>query len=296
MTNVSIPLTFDWLTLAWLKTGLQLWWRGRAEAPHQLALLLLLSVFTGCVPVTRFEETQSAAQVEMDGRRRSEHQVAQLQTENAELRSRLQQQSETLDDRDQALSQAQLDSSTMGKQREDAAGMVEQLRGELARVGGHLQTFHAEKQQQSAALASEATRGRALAKLSRDAALSLAEPIATGEYSLDAEQGAVVLRAPRAKVLADDGSVRPEAEPLLKAVARLMQLHEHAKLRVEDSSAADDAIAVSRLVTALTERAVPAERFEPLAVQAAPGATPPEKPVAAENPAAAELSFAFRVP
>lgn len=296
MTNVSIPLTFDWLTLAWLKTGLQLWWRGRAQAPHQLALLLLLSVFTGCVPVTRFEETQSAAQVEMDGRRRSEHQVAQLQTENAELRSRLQQQSETLDDRDQALSQAQLDSSTMGKQREDAAGMVEQLRGDLARVGGHLQTFHAEKQQQSAALASEVARGRALAKLSRDAALSLAEPIATGEYSLDPEQGAVVLRAPRAKVLADDGSVRPEAEPLLKAVARLMQLHAQAKLRVEDSSAADDAIAVSRLVAALTERAVPAERFEPLAVQAAPGATPLEKPVAAENPAAAQISFVFRVP
>ena len=125
---MSIPLTFDWLTLAWLKTRLHLWWRVGRASPRQLALLLVLGLFSGCVPVTRFEETQSAAQVEMEGRRRSEYQVAQLQKELAELRQRMQQQSQTIDERDQALSQAQLDSSTLGKQREDADGVVAQLR------------------------------------------------------------------------------------------------------------------------------------------------------------------------
>ena len=129
-------------------------------------------------------------------------------------------------------------------------------------------------------------------RLSRDAALSLAEPVATGEYSLDAEQGAVVLRAPRDKVLADDGSLKPEAEPLLKAVSRLMQLHKAAKLRVEDSSAPSDSIAVSKLVAALTERAVPAERFEPLGVSA-DGAVAAPSP---ETRVGAELSFGFSVP
>ncbi len=291
---MSIPLTFDWLTLAWLKTRLQLWWRAGRISPRQLVLLLVLGVFSGCVPVTRFEETQSAAQVEMEGRRRSEYQVSQLQAELTELRQRMQQQNQALDERDQALSQAQLDSSTVGKQREDAEGMVEQLRGELARVGGHLQTYHDGQQKLEAALAVEAARGRALSRLSRDAALSLADPIATGEYTLDPEQASVVLRAPRDKVLADDGSVKPEAEPLLNAVSRLMQLHKTVKLRVEDSSAPSDAIAVSKLVAALTEHAVPAERFESLGVSAdvaAPAAAP-----APDNRADAELSFGFSVP
>jgi hypothetical protein len=294
MTNVSIPLTFDWLTLAWLKTRVQLWWRMGRVSPRQLALLLVLGVLWGCVPATQFEETQSAAQVEMEGRRRSEYQASQLKAENAELRAQMQKQSQVLDDRDQALSQAQLDSSTLGKQREDAEGVVEQLRGELSRVGGHLQTFHDDQQKLQTALAGEAARGRALSRLSRDAALSMAEPIATGEYTLDAEQSSVVLRVPREKLLTDDGSVKPEAEPLLKNVVRLMQLHKQAKLRVEDSAHEGDAIAVSRLLAALTERAVAPERFEPLAVK--PEAAAPPAAVAATNPGPAELSFAFSVP
>ncbi len=289
---MTIPLTFDWLTLAWLNTRLQLWLRRRRMSPRQLALLLLLGVLSGCVPVTRFEETQSAAQVEMEGRRRSEYQASQLKAENAQLRSQLQQQSQSLDDREQALSQAQLDSSTQGKQREDAEGMVEQLRGELARVGGHLQSFHDDRQKLETALVAEASRGRVLSRLSRDVALALAEPVATGEYALDTEPGAVVLRVPRDKVLAGDGSLKPEAEPLLKAVSRLMQLHKEAKLRVEDSSAAADPIATSRLVTALTEHDVPADRFEPLAASdAAATAVPP-----AEKTGAPELVLGFSVP
>jgi hypothetical protein len=289
---VSIPLTFDWLTLAWLKTRFHLWWRERrVVSPRQLPLLLVLGVFSGCVPVTRFEETQSAAQVEMEGRRRSEYQLTRLEAENAELRARMQQQSQLVDERDQALAQAELDSSTQGKQRQDAEGMVEQLRGELQRVGGHLQSFHDDQQKLQVALEAEAARGRALSRLSRDAALLLAEPLATGEYSLDAEQGLVVLRVAREKVLADDGSVKPEAEPLLKALSRLMQLHRQAKLRVEDSSAPADAIAVSRLVAALTEHAVPADRYEPLAASADVAAAP-----APEKTAAPRIAFGFSVP
>jgi hypothetical protein len=292
MTNVSIPLTFDWLTLAWLKTRFQLWWRGRrVVSPRQLALLLVLGIFSGCVPVTRFEETQSAAQVEMEGRRRSEYQLTRLEAENAELRARMQQQSQLVDERDQALAQAELDSSTQGKQRQDAEGMVEQLRGELQRVGGHLQSFHDDQQKLQVALETEAARGRALSRLSRDAALLFAEPLATGEYSLDAEQGLVVLRVAREKLLADDGSVKPEAEPLLKALSRLMQLHQQAKLRVEDSSAPADAIAVSRLVAALTEHAVPADRYEPLAASADVAAAP-----APDKAAAPQIAFGFSVP
>lgn len=287
-TNVSIPLTFDWLTLAWLKTRLQLWLRHRRVSPRQLALLWLLGVLSGCVPITRFEETQSAAQVEMEGRRRSEFQVSELKAENDALRAQMQQQSRALDERDQALAQAQLDSSTQGKQRQDAEGMVEQLRGELSRVGGHLQSFHDDQRKLETALTAEAARGRELSRLSRDAALAMPEPISTGEYTLDAEPGAVVLRVPRAKLLSEDGGLKAEAESVLKVVARLMQLHERAHLRVEDSAAAGDALAVSPVVTALTEHEVSADRFEPLAAQPAAAAEPKTR----ED---AEIAFAFSV-
>ena len=288
---MSIPLTFDWLTLAWLKLRLHLWWRRRRSSPRQRVWLLALGVFSGCVPVTRFEETQSAAQVELEGRRRSEYQAAQLEAENKQLRAQMQQQSQTLDEREQALSQAALDSSTQGKQREDAEGMVEQLRGELQRVGGPLPTVHDDKQKLEASLEAEAARGRTLSRLSRDVALALPEPLATGEYSLDAERNAVVLRVQRDKLLADDGSVKPEAEPLLKAVSRLLQLHPESKLRVEDASAQADAIAVSRLVTALTEHAVGSDRFQPLAADEAAGSA-----ASTEKVGAPEIVLGFSVP
>jgi len=303
---VTIPLTFDWLTVAWLSTRLSLWWRRARVSPRQLALLLLLGVFSGCVPVTRFEEAQSAGQVELEGRRRAEYQVAQLQAENQQLRTQAEQAARALDEREQALSQAELDSLTQGKQREQAEGLVEQLRGELARVGGHLQTFHDDKAKAEASLGVEATRGRSLARLTRDLALALAEPVATGEYVLDAEQGAVVLRVPRDKLLAEGGGVKPEAEPLLKAVSRIMQLHKQTKLRVEDASAVGDAVAVSQLVTALGEHAIGPDRFQPLAADepAAASAAPAAFGAAVSAPGveparpaqAAEIVLGFSVP
>jgi hypothetical protein len=292
---VSIPLTFDWLTVAFIKVRLHLWWR-RARAPRQLALLLLLGAFlgafSGCVPVTRFEETQSAAQVELEGRRRSEYQVAQLKAENEQLRAQMQAQGHTLDERDQALSQAELDSSVQGKQRQDAEGMVEQLRGELARVGGHLQAYHDDKQKLETALDAESARGRELAMLTRDVTASLADRVATGECGLDIERGRALLRAPRDKMLTAEGGLSPDAVPVLKAVARVLKLHPQTKLRVEDGAASADAIAASKLVEALGELGVAGDRFESLAVDPAA----PAAPSAPAAPPAPEVTFGFSVP
>jgi flagellar motor protein MotB len=294
-TNVSIPLTFDWLTLAWLKLRLGFWWKSRRGlrlrvSPRQLVFVLVAFALASCVPVTRFEETQSAAQVEMAGRHRAEQQISQLKAEIEGLRASLSRQGTTLDERGDALAQAELDKTNQGKERADAEGMVEQLRGELARVGGHLQTYHADKQKLEATLAVEAARGRALARLSRDVTLTLTEPIATGEYTLDAESQHVVLRVPRDRLLAEDGAVKPEADALLKAVARVLSLHPQSKLQLEDASAPADAIATSRVVAALAERAVAADRFEPLAPVDA------SAPAAPAKPGSNELIFGFSVP
>lgn len=294
---MSIPLTIDWLTLAWLKLRLGLWWRRQRLLWQVLALV---GIATGCVPVTRFEEAQSAAQVEQGGRQRAEAELAAQQAENAQLRARVAEQGVTLEQREQALAQAELEGSVQGKQRDEATGMVEQLRGELARAAGHLQSFQSDKQQLEASLPAEAERGRSLARLARDVSLLLAAPIAAGEYALDAEQGRVVLRVPREKILADDGSLKPEATPLLQAVARTLQLHAQSKLRLEDAAAAGDPLAVSRLVAALGEQAVAPERFEPLAAPPEQTLVAPAVPAPAPAPAPsngpAELVFGFSVP
>jgi hypothetical protein len=265
---VTIPLTFDWLTLTWIRTRLALWLRARSAGRHRL-LLLLLGALSGCVPVARFEETQSAAQVEMEARRRSEEQAQQLEAENAQLRAQMEQKSQAVAERDERLAQAELDSSTQGKQQKDAEGMVEQLRGELQRVGGHLQAFQDEKQKLQAELGTELSRSKESARLTRDLSLSFAEPLAAFVYSLDAEQHGVVLRVPRSDVLGTDGAVKTEAAALLDSVAKVLSLHKTTKLRVEDSSSPGDAVAVEGVVKALTERAVSPERFEALPPDAA---------------------------
>lgn len=295
---MSIPLTFDWLTVAWLKTRLRLWWRGRRLPPQLLWLGLAAFAFAGCVPVTRYEEAQSAAQVEMGGRQRAEFQAQQLRAENEKLQAELSARGRELDARDEALSQAQLDSSTVGKQRQDAEGMVDQLRGELARVGGHLQAYGDDKQRLETELGTEAARGRALARLTRDVSLSLPEPLTTGDYSLDAEQGGVVLKAPRAAVLGQDGALQPGSATLLKAVTRVLELHPQAKLRIEDAAAPGDAVSVAPIVQALGQKLAgrldTAERAGASPVAAAPTAAAP--PAGTRDQGPAEIRFLFSVP
>lgn len=261
---MTIPLTFDWLTLASIRMQLALWWRRRRFGIRQLALMTLFGAFSGCVPVTRFEETQSAAQVELEGRRRAEARVAQLQAENQRLSAQAQQQAETLDARDQALSQAALDTSLEGQERRDAEVLVEQLRGELSRASGHLQSYHDDNQRLSAELTSEDARSRTLSLVTRDVALALAAPMSAGHLQLDVAPSAVVVRAPRGYVLEAGGAVKPEAAPLLDAVSQVLERHREVKLRVEDT-AAQDATAAARLATALGEHGVAPDRFEPLA-------------------------------
>lgn len=300
---MSIPLTIDWLTLAWLKLRLSLWWRRKRLPLLALGLTLLLCL-AGCVPVTRFEEAQSAAQVEMAGRQLAEQQLQREQAESQALRARLASQDATLAEKDQALAQAELDGAMQLKQRGDAEGMVEQLRGELARVGSHLQSYQSDKQQLEASRQSDAERSRAVARLARDVSLAQSEPIATGVYTLDAEPGRVVLRVPRQQLLSEDGSLKPECRPLLEGLARVAQANKQSRLRVEDMTAPGDAIAASRLVAALTERGVTSERFEALAAASDDAAAPAPAPApAAGAPAAGapavgapEIWFAFSAP
>lgn len=286
---MSIPLTFDWLTVLWFKVRLHWWWKTAGVSPRKLLLALLLGAVSGCVPITRLEEAQSAAQVEKEGWRRSEQELQELKAENLRLSGQIQAQGRVLEERDEALSQAELDRSVQGKQRQDAEGVVEQLRSELARVGSHLQSYRDDKQKLEAELEGEAERARELARLARDAALAFSAPVTTGEYGLDAAQDRVVLRVPREQLIASDGGVKPEALATLKLVARVLKLHPRSKLSVEDGAATPDPAVVGRLVEALGAQGALSDRIE------APRARDPGAEKAAAGPDV-DVSFGFSVP
>jgi flagellar motor protein MotB len=271
-----MPLTIDLLTLTWLKVRASLW-LGRRRG--SLSLLFLASL-ASCVPATRFEEAQSAAQVEMEGRRRAEHELALAKAQNEQLAAQMRGQTSDLDQRAEALAQAELDTTTQGKQRQDAEGLVEQLRAELGRAGEHLRSFHDDKQRLEASRSAETSRSLLMVRVARDLSLLLPEPIAAGDLVLDAEPGRLVLRGARAKLLADDGAVKPEAEPLLKALAHVLGLHPGLRITVTDTTNESDPVATTRIVDGLMQRGVTSSRFE--ARSEAGGAPQPE--VAAGEP------------
>lgn len=103
--------------------------------------LLLLS----CVPITRYEEAESAAEVEAEGRRRAAQELETVRQRVAELEAALQAQTAELEARQRSLDEQQLATSISDKQRQENASMVEQLRTELSRTGDHLRTYSEEK-------------------------------------------------------------------------------------------------------------------------------------------------------
>lgn len=110
----------------------------KAYAPIVIAL-------TACVPATRYEEAQSAAQVEAEGRRRAALELENSQKRVAELEASLQSRQAEVDARQSALDEQQLASSIAEKERDENASLVEQLRSELSRTGEHLKSYADDK-------------------------------------------------------------------------------------------------------------------------------------------------------
>jgi hypothetical protein len=107
--------------------------------------LLFGLLLASCVPVTRFEEAESAAQVEAEARRRAAHELEASRKRVAELEASLKARESELESRKQALDEQQLATNLSAKDGEEKASLVEQLRGELARSGEHIRAYSDEK-------------------------------------------------------------------------------------------------------------------------------------------------------
>jgi hypothetical protein len=255
--------------------ALRMLYQGATLAPrlilHLAAVATLAGLMVACVPATQYEEAKSAGQVETAGRQRAEAELiatrAKLDAANAELSERDAKLAAT----EESVSESKLENSVALKERDEATGLVDQLRGELGRVGDDLRSYAQQKADLEKSLAAAETskkelehgdaRTVALARLTRDLTSALGERVLSGDVAIDVVGGKVVLSAPSELWFADDAKLISGADALLVAVARVLALHADTSLEVTPSGAAD--LAAQRgqaLVAALGAKGVAADR------------------------------------
>ncbi len=123
--------------------------KGVAFSGAVLALIL-----SGCVSKVTYEQVASTAQVQLEAHRRTQkkldrarNELARLESKNQQLASRQDALEAQLVEREGEVSAARLGKVKAHQQREQQTHLVTQLRGELARVGSHLEVYADEKKE-----------------------------------------------------------------------------------------------------------------------------------------------------
>jgi hypothetical protein len=215
--------------------------------------VLLATGTTGCVAQTRYVEVRDALVREQAGHHETASQLREtgdrlivVEQERDQARREVGSRQARLDRNEQRLAQLRMDLDVAAQQREEAGRIVEQLRGELARVADHLRTFSDQRDTLRTAL--DAAEGK-LARLAevereaaaravvvRDLAVALHRPVATGEAELALVEGRPVLRLPAARVVptTDAAGVDPDGDAMLAAVARVAAAHPGVSVHVTE--------------------------------------------------------------
>ncbi len=269
-----------------------------------LRSLVVLAATSGCVvPAARYEEARSVIQVEQEAHRRTMDAVRDLGDRLARAEEALRQREAMLEQRAQKVSEVELQSNVALQQRDEASDLVDQLRGELGRVGDHLRAFSDDKKRLADALASAEARLSRVSErereisengdIVRDLSLILHERIANGDIELSMLDGRAVMRIPEAELSGETPG--PIAAQAVAAIARAMKLHPSAAIEISSGKAAAESESVSATVSAtpasraqaaLVAQGVAAERLsvisagadasgEPGFVEIALGARPP---------------------
>jgi hypothetical protein len=238
---------------------------------HLAALATLAGLMVACVPATQYEEAKSAGQVEMAGRQRAEAELVATRTKLDAANAELSERDTKLAATEESVSESKLENSVALKERDEATGLVDQLRGELGRVGDDLRSYAQQKADLEKSLAAAETskkelehddaRTVAVARLTRDLTSALGERVLSGDVAIDIVSGKVVLSAPNELWFADDAKLISGADALLAAIARVLAVHADTSVEVTPSGAAE--LAAQRgqaLGAALGAKGVAADR------------------------------------
>lgn len=168
----------------------------------------------GCVEATAYEQATSAAEVQAEARRRlsaeyagQKAELTRLRAEQQRLQAENQRLTTLLAEREGTIDQAQLDLVLATQEKHQEATLVQQLRGDLARVGSDLDVFADEKAGLGAELtAVRAENARLAARLAEAEAASKAS---AAEPNEDAGAEAV----PSAGANSDEAEATAEPAP-----------------------------------------------------------------------------------
>ena len=256
-------------------------------------------LFSACVPATQYEEAKSASEVELAARQRAELELSATRTKLDAALAELSQREQKLAETEQSVSESKLESSVVAKERDEATGLVDQLRGELARVGDNLRSYAEQKADLEKSLQAAQARKLelerneaqtvALARLTRDLTSALGDRVTSGDMAVDVRDGHVLLSAAPDLWFNDDGSLRAGMDGALSAVSRVLSLHSASTLELSVPATDADKRGPA-LLSALSSRGVAASRMK--VGSAAPRATASAEaaPPKAAAPAV-ELSF-----
>lgn len=210
-----------------------------------LRLALFSPLVAGCVvPQTRYEEARSAISVEQEAHRRTLEELSTISNKLAAAEQAVAERERRLEERDKNISEARFSASVAEQDKSTATELVEQLRGELARVAQHLKAYSDEKQRLSDALAAAQSRAERLAEaektvaaraeLVRDLSILLHQPIALGSIELGSRDGRVELLIPKDELGEKPGAAANQA---LAALVRLAQLKKSLRFELADATA-----------------------------------------------------------
>ncbi len=207
-------------------------------------LALLAPATAGCVvPAARYEEARSAIGVEQEANRRMIAQLRDIDEKLQQADAALRQKEQELEAKDRRIAEVELASSIKEQEKVDASELVDQLRGELARVGDHLHAFADDKKRLSEALSAAEARAQRLSEAERlanetgavvrDLSVLLHEAVGTGDVELEVIDGRAVLRMPREALTGEKLSAT--ADKSLVALGRVAALHPKARFEITDA-------------------------------------------------------------
>src|SRR6478735_5144694 len=283
--------------------ALRMLYQGTALAPrlvlHVASVAAVAGIFSACVPATQYEEAKSASEVELAARQRAEVELSATRSKLEAALAELSQREQKLAETEQSVSESKLENSVAVKERDEATGLVDQLRGELARVGDNLRSYAEQKADLEKSLQAAQARKLelerneaqtvALARITRDLTSALGDRVTSGDMAIDVRDGHVLLSAPAELWFNDDGTLRAGMDSALSAVSRVLSLHSTSTLDLTLPTT-DAEKRGPALLSALSSRSVAASRMKLGSAVARP--TPTGEPLPAKAPAPViELSF-----
>lgn len=283
--------------------ALRMLYHGVALAPrlvlHVASVAAVAGLFSACVPATQYEEAKSASEVQFAARQRAEAELVATRSKLDAAAAELSQREQKLAETEQSVSESKLENTVAVKERDEATGLVDQLRGELARVGDNLRSYAEQKadlekslqaaQARKLELEQNEAKTVAIARLTRDLTSALGDRVTSGDLTLDVRDGRVLLSAAPELWFNDDGSLRAGMDDAVAAVSRVLTLHAASGLELALPTT-DAEKRGPALLGALSSRGVAASRMKLAPLATATSATAEVAPAKA---AASVVELAF---